>query len=183
MADRHGNGSSLAYQEYSSQDPELNIMMEYPSDWRFREHRGSYGSYAQVQFYGAVQGDFAPSIVLTVEPASKVAFRPLTIQGLADDLVEKRMHFEDTNVLSRAETELLGLPAVDLTLAYKQPSQLRSLEFDLVPFQERIIVFQKDDRFYTFRYMNTEKEFRDFEAAFLQGIKTLQLKSKGVTPN
>jgi hypothetical protein len=176
MADCYGDGSNLTYKEYSSEDTELNIAMDYVSGWNFQESRGAYGSYAQVQFYGAVKGDFAPSIVITAQRSAKAAFSPKTVDGLADDLVGKRMHFEDAEVLSRSDTEILGLPAVDIQLSYKKPDQLRSIDFNLILFHERVVIFQKGDTFYTLRYVNPQQGYQEFEEAFLQGIKTLRFK-------
>ena len=85
MANQYGSSNELTYNKYSSEDSELNITMEYVSDWRYQEHRGSYDSYAQVQFYGAVKDKFAPSFVVTVERSSKVKFQPLTVEAMADD--------------------------------------------------------------------------------------------------
>lgn len=176
MGNRCSGLGSLKYEKYSSEDPELNITMDYISGWRYSEHRGSYGSYAQVQFYGAVKKDFAPSIVVTVERSSKVTFKPLTIGAMADDLIAKRMKLEDTKIVSRSKIKLLGGPAIDITLTYKKPDKLRSMEVKLIPFKEHLVIFQKDDRFYTLRYMNPEKEFEEFLRAFDHCIKTLRLK-------
>ena len=154
MANHSGNCGDLGYKVYSSEDLELNIEMEYIADWAYREHRGSHGSYAQVQFYGIAHGPVAPSIIVTVEKSLNVDFRPLTVEAMADDVISKRLKLEDSKVLSRLETTLLDMPAVDITFAYKQKDRLRSLNFNMVPFKERVVVVQKGDRFYTLRYVN-----------------------------
>ena len=82
MANQNGSSNESMYKEYSSEDPELNITMDYISDWRYQEHRGSFDSYAQVQFFGTVKDQIAPSIVVTVQRSSKVSFEPLTIDIL-----------------------------------------------------------------------------------------------------
>jgi len=176
MVNQNGDGSGPGYKEYSSEDVEINIMMDYLPDWRYQEHRGSYGSYAQVQFYGAVTDGFAPSIIVTVVPSSKGTFEPRTIEAMADEIVTQRAHFKDAEVLARLESTLLGLPAVDMTLAYKQPDQLRSLNFTMVPFKERVVVVQKGERFYTLRYVNPEKSFQEYENDFLHGLATFRVK-------
>lgn len=176
MSKSKGDCGGPGYKEYSSEDAEINIMMDYVSDWRYQETRGSKGSYAQVQFYGVVTEGFAPSIIVTVVRSDKATFAPLTIEGLADDLVAKRARFEDTLVVSRSETKVAGLPAIDMTLTYKQPDQLRSLKFNMVAFRERAVVLQKGDRFYTLRYVNPGQAFEEFEQDFLHCIGTLTIK-------
>jgi len=176
MANRFGSCSNSTYKEYSSNDPAFNIKMDYISDWQYREIQGANGSFSQVQFYGAVQDGFAPSFVVTVEPSSKVTFKPSTIQAMAEDLIAKRMRFADGQVISQAESEILGLPAKDIILTYKQPDELRSLNAKLVPFKERVIIFQKDDKFYTVRYVNPLQVFDVFVQDFLHGVKSLSIK-------
>ena len=165
MTNHEGVSDNESYGQYSSEDTELNLTMDYPGGWRYSEHRGAYGIYAQVQFSGELENNIAPSFIVKVERASKVEFQPLTTEGLADDLVKKRMLFEDSNVESRVETKLLGLPAIDLIMTYKQPVRLHSTEFKLIIFKERVIIVQKDDRFYTLRYVNPQQAYEDFEPA------------------
>jgi len=176
MANQEGMCNNSKYEQYSSKDIELNIAMDYIADWRYSEHRGSYGSYAQVQFYKVVKDKIAPSFIVTVERSSKVKFTPLTIEGLADDLVKKRILIKDSTLVSQNETELLGLPALDLTLTYKKPDKMDSINPTLLPFQERIFIVQKDDKFYTIRYVNPLLAYEEFEQAFLHCIGTLLIK-------
>jgi len=176
MTNHEGVCDNANYKQYSSEDAELNLTMDYPIAWQYSEHRGSYGIYAQVQFFGELENNIAPSFIAKVERSSKVKFQPLTAEGLADDLVKKRMLFEDSNVESRGETQLLGLPAIDLTLTYRQPVQLHSVAFDLIRFKERVIIVQKDDKFYTLRYVNPESSYDAFEQDFLHCIGTLRIK-------
>ncbi len=176
MANHYGGCNSPQHVEYSSEDSQINIKMDYVSDWRLAESRGSYGSYAQVQFYGAVKDGFAPSISVTVERSSKVSFSPMTIEGLADDLIQKRMKLKDIEVLLRTDRSLLDSPAIDITLTYKKPKELRSIQPEFIPFRERVVVVQKDGRFYTIRYVVPEQEYDVFEADFLHCLETLRLK-------
>ena len=176
MANQSGNCGGVGYKEYSSEDTELNIKMDYIAGWEYREHRGSHGSYAQVQFYGAAQGAVAPSIIVTVEKVSDVDFSPLTVEAMAEDLINKRLKLEDSKVLSRMETTLLDMPAMDITFAYKQKDRLRSLNFNMILFKERVVVVQKGDRFYTLRYVNPEQTYEEFEQDFLHCLRTFTLK-------
>ena len=173
MASRYG----MKYEQYSSKDPELNLTMDYIAGWRYIESRGSYNSYAQVQFLGPLQQDFAPSFAVTMEPRLKVKFRPLTIEGLANDLVVKRMKLKEAEVLSRSKIKLSGLDAIDITLAYKKPDKLRSIDAKFVPFKERVVIFQKQDKFYSAQYVNPTREFSRFARQFSHCLKTIKFKS------
>ena len=175
MIMRYGSFDNVKYEEYSSKDPELNITMDYILGWRYSEHRGSYNSYAQVQFYGLKEKDFAPSMVVTVEHSSKVKFKPLTVEGMADDLITKRMKLKDAKVLSRSKMKLLGSQAMDIALTYKMLDKLYATDPKFIPFKERVVIFRKQDKFYTLRYMNPEEEFKKFDKAFYHCIKTLKL--------
>ena len=90
-------------------------------------------------------------------------------------MIAKRMKLEDAEVLSRSKMRLLGSPAIDIALTYKKPDKLRSIDAKLIPFKERVVIFQKEDKFYTLRYMNPEEEFKKFDKAFYHCIKTLKL--------
>jgi len=177
MATRNVSSNNPTFENYSSTDEELNLTMDYISDWEYREHRGSYDSYAQVQFYGARKDGIAPSIIVTMKRTSKVSFEPVTIGGLADDLIKKRMLFEDAQVVSKADAEILGYPAVDLTLSYKQLNKLHSIDASPISIQERVFILKKEDKFYTVRYVNPQKEFGAFEKAFLHSISTFKIKN------
>lgn len=176
MANHEGICNNTNYEQYSSEDTELNLIMDYPAGWRHSEHRGAYGSYAQVQFSGETRNDIAPGFSVKVERSSKVKVQPPTAEGLADDLIKKRALFQDSKLVSRSETELLGLPAIDLILTYKQPARLHSTEFNLISFKERVVIVQKNDRFYTLRYVNPQQEFETFEEVFSYCIGTLRIK-------
>lgn len=175
MISRYDSFAGVKYEEYASKDAELNITMDYISGWRYSEHRGSYNSYAQVQFYGLAKKDLAPSMVVTVEHSSKVKFEPLTVEGMADDLITKRMKLKDAKVLSMSKMTLLGSQAMDIALTYKTPDKLYATDARFIPFKERVVIFQKQDKFYTLRYMNPAKEFKKFDKAFYHCIKTLKL--------
>lgn len=168
----------LRYDRYSSKDPELNIKMDYISGWSYSESRGSYGSYAQVQFIEPRRKDknLSASMVVTVKRSSKIKFQPQTIKGMEDNLLEKRLQFENAKVVSKSKTKLLGIEAIDIELAYKTLDKDDSIDAKLIPVRERIVIFKRGDRFYTLRYNNTEEEFKKFDRAFTHCIKTLRFK-------
>lgn len=172
----YGDSNNIVYEQYSSEDAELNISMDYVAGWKYRESRGPYGSSAQVQFIGKVKGKFAPSFVVMIELSSKVKFNPLTIQAMADDIIAKKMFFPEAKILSQDEIKVFGFPAIEILLMYSTPEELKSINAKFIPYQERIIVFQKDGKFYTLKYMNPQAEFEVFEEAFLHCIRTLTFK-------
>ena len=86
------------------------------------------------------------------------------------------MGFKDAKVLSKSDIEIFGLEAIDISLMYQNLEELRVVNPKFIPFQERIIVFQKGDKFYTLKYMNPQEEFEVFEDAFLHCIGTLTFK-------
>lgn len=177
MIGRYGNFGGLKYESYSSKDPELNITMDYILGWDYKEHRGSYGSYAQVIFIEPKKEQgLKTHIVVTVKKSSKVKFKPLTIEAMWEDLLAKRLKLKDTKVLSKSNRKLLNTKAIDIELAYKTLDKLYRVDAELIPVKERIIIFEKGEKFYTLRYMNREEEFKKFERAFYHCIKTLRIK-------
>jgi len=176
MANLSANKNNFQYDKYSSKDSHINAEMDYISGWRFVEARGSYNSYAMVQFIGEIKGDFAPSFKLKVTESSKVSFEPSTIESMADDLENKRMQFADAEVISRKNRKFLGLPAIDIILNYKKPDKLRNFEAKLVLFKERVLLFKKDERFYALNYVNPEIEFKTYQKAFGHCLQSFKLK-------
>lgn len=176
MSASDGNAGYLTYEPYVSQDVALNIKMDQIEGWRSVESRGSYGSYAQVQFLGQFKGKFAPSFVVTIKSADKVSFKPLTLEGMVEDLIAKKLHFREAKVLSRKDIEVVGLPAVEIILTYKTPESLKDIQPKFISVQERIILFQKGDRFYEVKYMNPEQEFSLYDDAFTHCVETLKIK-------
>lgn len=174
MAKYNGDCEAGNYAQYSSEDAEINITMDYVADWQIRESRGSYGSYAQVQFIGPKQDILAPSMSVTVEKNKNPQAE--TIETKADDLVKKRMYYKEAKVLSRSAAELLNAPAIDITLTYIQMDKLLDLEAKSYLAKERVVIVQKDGKFYTLQYVNPEKVFSVFEEDFQRCIETLRIK-------
>lgn len=175
MLNLFGCFSNLKYEKYSSKDPELNITMDYISGWLFSEHRGSYGSYAQVIFYEPESKDktLKAGIVVT---ANKIEPAFPTIKEFSDDLITKRLKFKDAAVLLKSKIELIGTEAINIELSYKTLDKLYGKDAKLVPVKEKIVVFKRNDKFYVVRYENTEEEFTKFYNAFNRIIKTLRFK-------
>ena len=178
MFSSYGCSGNLKYERYSSKDIEINISMDYISGWLYSEHRGSNDSYAQVIFYELAKKDKTSRVgmAVTVEKSSKVRFQPLTLEAMADDLLNKRLKFKDARILSKVNTSLFDTEALDIELSYKTLDKLYSADAKLIPVKERIIIFKRNDRFYTLRYENTEEEFNKFAQAFTHCIGTLKFK-------
>lgn len=170
---------NLKYKAYSSRDPQINLNMDYPATWSFREDRGALNSYAQVVFFEKNKKNktFMAAIVVTVQQIDKANLALPTLQGMKDDLINKRMHFKDCKVLSESKIKLLESDALDIALSYRTMDKLSGIDAKLIPVKERIIILQKDGRFYTIRYENTAEEFDQFDKAFYRCIKTLKFKS------
>jgi len=109
-----GCSDGSKYEKYSSKDQELNINMDYISGWRYSEHRGSYNSYAQVQFYEPTgpDKDLAASIIVTVKKISKVKISPPTVETMIEDMQTKRLKFKDAKILSKTKMRLFGFVAI-----------------------------------------------------------------------
>ena len=177
MSGHDGNSADLKYEAYSSKDEALSLNMDYIADWRFIESRGAKGSYAQVQFIGKVDGDFAPTFVVTIVTDEKATFEPVSVAGYVDDIVNKRSLYDDFKEVSRTDSTLFDRPAIDLVMSYSQPDRLHVLNPVPVPFTERVIIAQVDGKFYTVTYQNPQASYEKFEEAFLHCLKSLQVKS------
>ncbi|MBM3251363.1 MAG: hypothetical protein FJZ11_01090 [Candidatus Omnitrophica bacterium] len=172
--------SQFKYEKYSSKDPSLGINIKYIAGWKFHEQKGAYGSFAQVVFHEPDRKDktIKASMSVTVEDSSKVKFSPTDLKGMEEDLLGKRMKLPEARVVSSARKNFLGVAAKDIGLTYRAPDKVYSLDAKLVPLQERIIIFKKDDKFYTVKYQNTPEDFAKFNQAFNHITKTLKIKDK-----
>ena len=164
------------FETYTSKDPYLNISLEYLAGWQPRETRGSYGSYAEVQFLEPQRQDkhFAASMVALAQKASEAKFSPLTLEGMVDDFIAKRLKLKDAQLLSSSPTEILDLEATKIILSYQVLDKFDQLDAKFVPATERIVAFKKGDTFYTLRYINTTDEFDKFDAAFTHCLQSLR---------
>jgi hypothetical protein len=174
----YGYFSGFKYSVYSSKDPELSITMDYLSGWLYAEDRGAGDSFAQVVFYqpGKKKQYPGPLVALTVEKSSKVKFQPSTLNAMADDLLQKVFKFQDSRVISKSKTRQFGLESYDIELTYKALDKLSNIDAKLVPVRERMVIFERNSKFYLLRYKNNEQEFAKFNKAFSHMVKTLRFK-------
>lgn len=166
------------YNNYVSRDPELSLAMDYPLGWSFGESRGSTDKYAEVSFYGPKgKGKKpAPYIAITVIALIKAEFEPKTAQGLAEDLLQKRLLLPQAKLLSRSVIKLLDTEAILLNLSYQSLDQLYNVKLNFVPTKEKAIILYKNDKFYIIRYSNTAQDFKDLEPVFDHCVQSLKLK-------
>jgi hypothetical protein len=169
---------NLKYERYSSVDPEINISMDYISDWLYSEHRGSHSSYSQVLFYEKAAGDkpFKAGISVTVKNLSNLGVSPASIEAVAEDIYSKRMKFKDGKSLAKSSVKLTGEKAINLEFSYKTLDKLYDVNAKLLPIKERVIIFQKGSKFYIIRYENTAEDFSKFTKAFNHILKSIKFK-------
>jgi len=170
-----GCSDGFKYGKYTSVDRSLGISVDYILGWRPFEQKGSYGSFVQALFIGSDKKKAVkPTIAITMEPETKVNFKPVTIDGAADDLLAKRAQFKDEKVVIKKRTKILGEEAYDITLTYLQLDSMDGMKAKLIPLMERIIILKKGDRFYTIRYANTLEGFDTYSKAFSHIISTIK---------
>jgi len=176
MSLQYGRSDKIKYKKYSSKDSELNIAMDYISDWVPSEHRGYNNNYAQVMFiqpkYG--KGIFKAYIVVNVKRESKIKLKAITTETMMQDIISKRLKFKDAKIISESKIKILDTEALDTTLAYSSLDKLYSLDAKAIPFKERIVIIKIGDKLYTLRYMNRAEEFDKFDKAFQHCIKSIK---------
>jgi len=174
----HSGCSGMKYERYVSNDPEFDVIVDYIAGWGHSEQKGSYDSFTQVVFTGPrnkIKGPVA-IMVVTVEKSGKVSFSPLNVEGLAEDLVNKRLKHKDAQLISKTEAHIAGIEAKDILLSYRTLDKIDALDAKLVPMKESAVVFQKGDKFYTLRYVSMEKNFPVFEKAFSHMVDSLKFR-------
>lgn len=175
-----GCSDGFKYSRYSSKDPELNLTIDYISGWRSIEHRGENNMNASVLFFEDKAGNvFKAKVSLTAIDISKSKIKPTTIDRLADSISAATLKFEGSKVLSRSKIKFLGTDAVELLFSYKTLDRIYVVNSKLIPAEERMIIFERGDKFYTIRYENREEDFEKLSKAFDHMIRTLRFKSGG----
>ena len=174
-----GCSGGLKYKNYSCNDSELDVTMDYVAGWEAREERGAYGSYAQVLFVEPVKKgkSLRAMISLTTKNESKVEFKPADLDALEQDLLSKRLQLTGAKKQASSQVFLFGLKARILEVTYSLPDNPERLDAKMIPLRERIVFFKRQSRFYILRYVNEAKEFRRFEQAFMRCLRTFQFKT------
>lgn len=167
----------ISYEHYSSKDPLLSLEMDYIAGWLYSESRGSFEEYAQVIFFEPQRQDksYKAGIVVTIQNSSKTGFS--TLEAFVKDLTTRRQQLKDCAVVSNSQGKMLGEEAAIIGFAYKIPEKLHVLNAQSIPVKEKVVVFKKNDKFYTVRYTNTETEFNRFGEAFTHILDSLRLKA------
>jgi hypothetical protein len=90
--------------------------------------------------------------------------------------LQKVFKFQDSRVISKSKTRQFGLESYDIELTYKALDKLSNIDAKLVPVRERMVIFERNSKFYLLRYKNNEQEFAKFNKAFSHMVKTLRFK-------
>lgn len=176
----YDNLEELEYVQYFPEDELIDLTFEYPKGWAVFERRGAYGSFIQAQILETLEDEQkdkekACSIIITIYPKTKAKFAPLTAQGLADDIKNKRLSLKGSQLLSSSSTRIVGLEAIDFKLSYetfKVPLQAHDKPVSII---ERVVCFQNGDNFYTMRLEARQESFDDYNTIFNRALKTIQL--------
>lgn len=177
MVNNFTSQDSFEYEKFSSKDSELNISMEYIAGWSANEQRGSHNSYAQAIFVEPMEAEgFKATMVAYVQRNEKAQFEPVSLKGAEDDLISRRLKFKDAKVVSNSKLKLLNTEAVDIELSYKMLDKLYQTDAKLIEVKERVVIFAKNDKFYTLRYSNRAEEFEKLDKAFYHCLKSLEIK-------
>ena len=178
MAALNTNRNNLKYDRFISKDKELNIAMDYVAGWRFVESRGSYGTYAEVQFIEPKRKDkeFTAMMTVRTKDDAKADFTPATTEGMAQQYEKARMKFKDAQLLSRKQEKLHNETAVVLELSYMALDKFDMLDAKPVRVKERMVFFKKGKKFYYANYLNTIDDFTRYDKAFYHCIKSMQFK-------
>ncbi|MBF0330511.1 MAG: hypothetical protein HQL17_01135 [Candidatus Omnitrophica bacterium] len=168
-----GCGSPFKYEKYISQDALLNITMDMLSGWTPRETRGASASYLQVSFVPPPTSKEA-LLSITVKDTAHIGTRD-DLNAVTDDLLAKRHEMAGFKLEKRAESSLLGQPAVMLEMSYKTLMSM-ARNAPLTPVHEKMLITRIKDNFYFFRYQNTTEKFAALEPAFAHMAKSLHTK-------
>jgi hypothetical protein len=174
-----GCSNNRQYARYESKSPEFDIIFEYIAGWDRSEQKGSRGSFIQAALYepAAGQKKIRANMVITIEPAAKVQIDPGTIEAYIQDIISRRMHFKDAKPVSKKTARCAGQPAIELVLEYQVLDNPESLNAVYVPVKERVVVFKKNDAFYTIRYAHDTNKFNTFAKAFEHMLASIQFKA------
>jgi len=170
--------SGLKYEEFSSVDPELNITLEYIAGWRATQDRGSYNSYAQAIFYPVSKEKKSQALmtVVAVKSDAKSEGSAGAVDNAINDLIAKRLKFKEAKVLSRFKTEILGAEAIGVELSYQAAESLIKMNSKVIAFQEKVVVFKKNEKVYTLTYRNAAQEYAEFLPGFTRLVQTFKIR-------
>jgi len=175
-----GCSGKMKYERYAATDPKLNLSMDYISGWTHKVQYGSLDSFVQVVFYapGRKNNTFEGMMVVTVRDSSKAGFSPRTIDGMLSDLIRKYMKYDSAKVVSKTRKDILGEDAFTIEFSFRSLNSFDSKKAKIVPMKERIVIFQKDDKFYTIRYEILAENFDKYEKAFAHIVKSIKFDSR-----
>lgn len=170
--------SRVEYDQYSSRDKKLSVMMDYPKGWSFDEEHGARGAYVQVVFLEPAQlkKPLRAMMVVTIKDESKIRLRAPNVGQFGNDLLKRRLILKDGKKISSFHLKFLGFEAGVINFSYSLPAHPDRMGSKYVSIQERAVFFKRGHRFYTLRYVNEKKDFGRYEKVFMRCINTLKFK-------
>jgi hypothetical protein len=177
MLNSYGFSENIQYEKYTSPDHRINLSLDYVLGWGHAEQRGALESFWQIVFFPPRGKNSLPqpAITLTVEKNSESNL--LDLNSFAQNLLNKRMKFKNMQVLTNSKINLGGLEAKDITVSYDRLKEIYSIKAQFITIEERLVIFQRDSRFYTLRYENEKSNFNNFAESFSYILGTLNFNS------
>ena len=160
-------------------DTLIDFTFDYPAGWEVFERRGSYGSFIQAQIVepGITDKEDKPcSIIFTIFPKPKVDFTPISAQGLADDIKQKRLLLKGSSLLSTSTSKFKELKAISQIFSYsifKVPLQAGAQP---VPIKEKVVCFEKGGNLYSLRLENKAEGFERYEKIFDKAVNSIEFR-------
>jgi hypothetical protein len=173
-----GCSGGFKYEKYVSKNPELNFFIDHITGWSAHEQIGSFNSFSQVGFYEPVMSgkSLRAMMIVTVMDKSRLGFAPGTLDVMLGDLIKKRMLFNSTKVVSKTSMTLSGQAAYRIEFSYRGLDSFENRQAKLVPMKERVVIFERNGKFYSVRYENLADDFNKYSRAFDHIVRSIKFK-------
>jgi hypothetical protein len=160
---------------YRSEQPELPLSFEYPSDWHVERSQGSSEAYAQVQVYGpeSLEGRLRTYIVVRVIPPQADGGRYASVGEMAEDY--RKTLLPTLRIEQDRELTVLESPAHVLDVSGTVLLPWKSPNAQSVPVKSQRVFFEKGARLYELAWMATPEVAPAVEAAFSHLLQTLTI--------
>ena len=99
-----------------------------------------------------------------------------TIEGVKEDLVKKRFYFKDPKLLSTSKIKLFGQEAIELIFSYRALDSFERRNAKFAATKERVVIFERNNKFYIVRYENIADDFDKYSKAFTHIVKSIKFK-------
>ena len=174
----NGCAPSFIYKSHECKDPDIGISsLDYLEDWKIAESRGSYGSYAQIQFieWGRRDATAVASMSFTAQKIGGPGV-PATLDSAVEDLIKKRMLLKDAKILSKTRLKLLGENAASIDISYTGLDMPYTKQEKSVKMREQVILLYKGAKSYLFSFEDAESGFGRYDKAFIHIVKSIKFK-------